>query len=163
MNALMLAQETIQGLPKVEHDFYGMGTVVLLAISAVMLIGVAQAILLLVQAVAPGCELAGPASVEICTEAGCYLDEEGFFYTEGQGTWVRGDSNGDAALDISDPILMLGRLFLGGMTRETCSSALDVNADEAFDISDPIILLRFLFQGDVILSPPLATSPELCP
>ncbi|HBO50865.1 MAG TPA: hypothetical protein DD471_02690, partial [Planctomycetes bacterium] len=116
-----------------------------------------------VQAVAPGCELAGPASVEICTEVGCYLDEEGFFYTEGNGTWVRGDSNGDAVLDISDPILMLGRLFLGDMTRETCSSALDVNADEAFDISDPIILLRFLFQGDVTLAPPLATSPELCP
>lgn len=54
MNALMLAQETIQGLPKVEHDFYGMGTVVLLAISALILLGVAQAILLLVQVVAPG-------------------------------------------------------------------------------------------------------------
>ncbi len=116
-----------------------------------------------VQAVAPGCELAGPASVEICTEAGCYLDEEGFFYTEGNGAWVRGDSNGDAALDISDPILMLGRLFLGGLTRETCPSALDVNADEAFDISDPIILLRFLFQGDIVLTPPLAASPQLCP
>ncbi|MEC7775927.1 MAG: hypothetical protein VYC32_07505 [Planctomycetota bacterium] len=116
-----------------------------------------------VQAIAPGCELAGPASVEICTEAGCYLDEEGFFYTEGNGAWVRGDSNGDALIDISDPILMLGRLFLGELTRETCSSALDVNADGAFDISDPIILLRFLFQGDVTLTPPLAASPALCP
>jgi hypothetical protein len=58
---------------------------------------------------------------------------------------------------------MLGRLFLGELTRETCSSALDVNADGAFDISDPIILLRFLFQGDVTLTPPLAASPALCP
>ena len=105
----------------------------------------------------------GPLTRAVREGAGCYLDEEGFFYTEGNGAGVRGDSNGDATLDISDPILMLGRLFLGGLPRETCASALAVNADGAFDISDPIILLRFLFQGDVVLTPPLATSPELCP
>ena len=116
-----------------------------------------------VQAIAPPCEVEGPASVEICTEVGCYVDEDGFFYTEGNGTWIRGDSNGDALIDISDPILMLGRLFLGDQTRETCPPALDVNADGDFDISDPIIMLRFLFQGDVVLTPPGVGSPQLCP
>jgi len=116
-----------------------------------------------VSVVAPGCEVAGPASVELCTDTGCHFDEDGFFYTEANGVWIRGDANGDERLDISDPILMLGRLFLGDLTRETCAPALDVNGDELFDISDPIILLRFLFQGDQLLPPPRQGAPEMCP
>ena len=116
-----------------------------------------------IQVYAPACEAEGPASVEVCTDVGCYLDEAGFFYTRASGFWVRGDSNGDGELDISDPILMLGSLFLGDLTTEVCLPALDVNVDEHFDISDPIILLRYLFQGDVVLSPPFSSSPGLCP
>ena len=116
-----------------------------------------------IQVIAPACETEGPASVEICTEAGCVLDEGGFFYTRASNRWIRGDTNGDGVLDISDPILLLGRLFLGGATTETCPLALDVNADEVLDISDPIVLLGFLFLGNMVIPPPNPGSEQLCP
>ncbi len=54
MNALMLAQETVHGLPKIQHDFYGMATLLLLAVSGLLMAGVAQGVLLLIQVMAPG-------------------------------------------------------------------------------------------------------------
>jgi hypothetical protein len=116
-----------------------------------------------VEVVAPACETEGPASVEVCTEDGCAFDEDGFFYTEASPLWVRGDSNGDGVLDISDPIRLLGRLFLGEPTAETCPLAVDVNADGALDISDPIVLLGFLFMGNMDIPPPNPGSEQLCP
>ncbi|MEC8895605.1 MAG: hypothetical protein VX675_04720, partial [Planctomycetota bacterium] len=116
-----------------------------------------------VQVVAPPCETEGPASVEVCTENGCALDEDGFFYTEASPMWVRGDSNGDGIIDISDPIRLLGRLFLGEPTAETCPMAVDVNADGALDISDPIVLLGFLFMGNMVIPPPNPGSAQFCP
>ena len=73
------------------------------------------------------------------------------------------DSNGDGVLDISDPIRLLGRLFLGEPTAETCPLAVDVNADGALDISDPIVLLGFLFMGNMVIPPPNPGSEQLCP
>ena len=77
--------------------------------------------------------------------------------------WVRGDSNGDGIIDISDPIRLLGRLFLGEPTAETCPLAVDVNADGALDISDPIVLLGFLFMGNMVIPPPNPGSAQFCP
>ena len=116
-----------------------------------------------VEVIAPACETEGPASVEVCTEDGCAFDEDGFFYTEASPVWVRGDSNGDGVLDISDPIRLLGRLFLGEPTEETCPPAVDVNADGALDISDPIVLLGFLFMGNMVIPPPNPGSEQFCP
>ena len=60
--------------------------------------------------------------------------------------FVRGDSNHDGAVDISDAVYTLEWLFLG---RETpgCVAATNTNGDEAVDISDPVSLLGFLFLG----------------
>jgi hypothetical protein len=60
--------------------------------------------------------------------------------------FVRGDSNGDRSLDLSDAILSLGILFLGGKDAG-CPEAMDVNGDGAIDISDPVSLLGFLYTG----------------
>jgi len=65
--------------------------------------------------------------------------------------YVRGDANGDARNDISDPIAILGCLFLGESC-STCSEASDANDDGAVQISDPIYLLNWRFGSGV--SPP---------
>ena len=59
--------------------------------------------------------------------------------------FLRGDGNADGALDLSDPIFLLLRLFASG--REApCSDAADVNDDEIIDIADPLHALGWLFR-----------------
>ena len=65
--------------------------------------------------------------------------------------WMRGDANGDQALDISDAVYSLSFLFIGG-PEPSCLGAADVDADGWLDITDPIYVLGFLFLGSL---PPL--------
>ena len=67
-----------------------------------------------------------------------------------QGVFLRGDTNSDGTVDISDGIFGLAFLFLGGQT-PVCERALDANDDSEPDISDMIYVLSYLF---------LARSPE---
>jgi hypothetical protein len=60
--------------------------------------------------------------------------------------FLRGDSNTDGTVDISDAINTLGYLFTGG-GRVTCLDAADANDDGTLDISDAIFSLGFLFLG----------------
>jgi hypothetical protein len=70
----------------------------------------------------------------------------------------RGDAGGDGAVDISDAIATLEKLFLG--TGEiACDDGADANDDGAVDISDPIQTLTFLFLGGIQLPDP---GPEAC-
>jgi hypothetical protein len=73
-----------------------------------------------------------------------------------------GDANADSKLDISDPIAILGFLFLGG-PGPRCAAAGDANGDGKVDISDPVRILGFLFLG----SPPPEgydpANPLVCP
>jgi hypothetical protein len=59
--------------------------------------------------------------------------------------FLRGDSNGDGAQDISDVVTVLSYLF-GDHILE-CGTAADANDDGNVDISDAIRLLFFLFSG----------------
>ena len=65
----------------------------------------------------------------------------------------RGDANGDAELDISDPVATLGYLFAGDSSLP-CLDAADSNDDGALDISDAAATLNFLFQGSAALPAP---------
>ncbi len=58
---------------------------------------------------------------------------------------ARGDVNVDGRLDISDPVGLLGYLFLGAPA--ACPAAGDVDADGVQTITDAIVLLMHLFQG----------------
>jgi ELWxxDGT repeat protein len=58
----------------------------------------------------------------------------------------------DGAVDVSDPVRVLLRLFAGAPPL-ACAAAANVNDDEAVDISDPTALLAHLFLGG---SPPPA-------
>jgi hypothetical protein len=56
----------------------------------------------------------------------------------------RGDCNFDTAVDIGDPIYLLGYLFSSG-TGPACSDACDANDDGALDVADAIAMLAYLF------------------
>lgn len=60
--------------------------------------------------------------------------------------FIRGDTNGDAAVDISDALVALRYLFEGSAT-PTCYDAADSNDDGLLNISDPICTLSYLFAG----------------
>ncbi len=67
-----------------------------------------------------------------------------------------GDVNHDRAIDVSDPVSILGTLFQGG--EMACGAAAEVNSDARIDLSDAVYLLGYLFQGGP--SPPAA--PVAC-
>ena len=73
-------------------------------------------------------------------------------------TFRRADSNGDGALDISDPIYTLAFLFTGGPA-PACPDSADSNNDEAVDISDAVYSLAFLYTGGADIPPP---GPQTC-
>jgi len=66
----------------------------------------------------------------------------------------RGDSNGDGALDVADPVTALARLFTPGAAPSPCRDADDANDDGGFDIADPIRVLSTLFSGGAPLPAP---------
>jgi hypothetical protein len=72
-------------------------------------------------------------------------------------TFRRGYVNIDGRLDISDGIVMLGYLFLGGTWPE-CMDAADVNDDNRADLSDAISLFNYLFGGGLAPRTPF----EIC-
>jgi hypothetical protein len=74
--------------------------------------------------------------------------------------FVRGDSNDDAAVDLSDAVSTLGWLFLGD-DPPSCLDAADANDDGLLDIADPVATLRALFEGDIALPSP--SGPGLDP
>lgn len=57
-----------------------------------------------------------------------------------------GDVNRDRRIDLSDPVKILGHLFLGA-DAPPCRATADVNEDQKIDISDPIAILDYLFVG----------------
>lgn len=72
-----------------------------------------------------------------------------------QPTFVRGDCNGDGAVNIGDPVFLLATLFSTGPT-SNCPDACDANDDSGLDIADAIYALSFLFSGG---SPPFPPHP----
>jgi hypothetical protein len=63
-----------------------------------------------------------------------------------EGSFVRGETNEDGALNISDPITILGYLFRG-KPGPTCRDRMDVRDDGTVDLGDAIALLGYLFAG----------------
>lgn len=71
--------------------------------------------------------------------------------------FIRGNANGDAAVDVSDGVYLLGYLFQSGPAPIPTEAAADVNDDGGVDVSDSIYLLNFLF---VFGPPPPAPFPN---
>ena len=66
--------------------------------------------------------------------------------------FMRGDHNGDGALDISDPLGVLGYIFSNAPVN--CLDASDANDDGGVDVSDAVRLLLHLFGGSGPLPAP---------
>jgi endonuclease/exonuclease/phosphatase family metal-dependent hydrolase len=75
-----------------------------------------------------------------------------------QQEFIRGDINGDARIDISDPVAVLLHLF--SSRKLECLDAADANDDGDVDISDCITLLGYLFLDS---GPPPHPFPECGP
>jgi len=94
-------------------------------------------------AVAPAADRAGPASIEIVTAGGYVAAPDLYRYAVGVR---RGDVNGDARLDVSDPVAILLHLFAGG-AEPVCADAADTNVDGRLALDDVILLLKYLFNS----------------
>jgi hypothetical protein len=99
----------------------------------------------------------GWAALEICNPDGCDSETNGFHYIASGTPFVRGDANGDGDVDLSDPIAILGDLFLGDPADAQCRDALDSDDSGQLDITDAIKILNFLFLG---ASPPVDPYPD---
>jgi len=89
---------------------------------------------------------------------GTYVDESFIVFggPEKDLPFIRGDSNMDGLVDLTDPIFTLSFLFLGGAA-PSCRDALDSNDDGEVNITDPIHNLAYQFLGGA--APP-APFPE---
>jgi hypothetical protein len=74
------------------------------------------------------------------------------------GGFLRGDADLDGSVAITDAILVLNHLFLGGAA-PACEDPADANDDGALDLSDPISMLEHLFLGAPGLPPPGPLTP----
>lgn len=75
----------------------------------------------------------------------------------GGASFVRGDSNSDGGVNVSDAVATLGYLFLGFSSWVDCADAADANDDGNLNMTDPIYLLEHLFLGG---APPPPPYPE---
>ena len=67
--------------------------------------------------------------------------------------FVRGDSNDDAIIDVSDAVFTLAYLFQSGDIPR-CLDAADVDDDGRLNVTDSVATLQFLFQGTRPPAPP---------
>ncbi|MHA2215709.1 MAG: hypothetical protein ACXADW_02890 [Candidatus Hodarchaeales archaeon] len=73
------------------------------------------------------------------------------------GYFIRGDANGDEALDQSDIIAFWDCVFVGNCTVVCDWEAQDANDDGLLDVADVVYLINFLYQGG---PPPPAPWPQ---
>lgn len=78
------------------------------------------------------------------------------------GRFLRGDSNGDLKVNVTDAVHILRYLFAGG-TEPPCLEAADANDDGRVSIPDAIYLLQFLGRMLDALPDPGARTPGLDP
>ncbi len=69
--------------------------------------------------------------------------------------FIRGDSNADGVLDISDAVFTLLYLFTDRV-QMACEDAADANDDGRLNVADPLYLLPHLFRGGPAPADPLA-------
>ncbi len=74
------------------------------------------------------------------------------------GRFLRGDSDGDGRVLITDPVLLLSWLFRGGPP-PVCADAADTDDSGDLNLTDAINVLEFLFRGG---PPPAPPGPREC-
>ncbi len=77
-----------------------------------------------------------------------------FSVERGSPAFVRGDCNGDGALDISDPVALLSHLFLPQGTSPSCEDSCDANDSGSLELADALAALNSMFLMQGPLPPP---------
>jgi hypothetical protein len=90
-------------------------------------------------------------------EVWAYLQSKYFDDLPSEPIFRRGDHDGSGLVDITDPLNLLGFLFLG-QTPPICEDASDGDNSGALDISDALNVLGFLFLGSFPLNDTLPGS-----
>jgi hypothetical protein len=67
--------------------------------------------------------------------------------------FARGDANGDGQIELSDAILALGFLFLGGESPD-CHKSADADDSGTLEVTDPVYVLGYLFLGSAAPASP---------
>ena len=96
----------------------------------------------------------GCAWLAIAVLIGALLPSPGMAQVE----FLRGDTNADGAVDLSDGVAELNYLFLGGAT-PPCLDAADADDTGVLDLSTAVFLFNFLFLGGPDLPAP---GPRVC-
>jgi hypothetical protein len=95
-----------------------------------------------------------------CIQAGKDGTDMGAIPFAGGPVFLRGDTDSNGSVNISDPIATLNHLFGSGAAPD-CRDVLDTNDDGTVNITDPIYVLQFLFQGgDPIAAPYPEAGPD---
>jgi hypothetical protein len=77
-------------------------------------------------------------------------------------SFLRGDSTGNAQLELTDAVRILRFLFLGNET-PTCLVAFDSNADNTVELTDAVAILGFLFLGNPPTLPGMGECETVAP
>ena len=78
------------------------------------------------------------------------------------GAFLRGDADGNGELELSDGILVLQYLFVGGREPD-CLDGADTDDSSLLTIRDPLLLMHYLFLGGRELPSPGPLTPWLDP
>jgi len=70
-----------------------------------------------------------------------------------EAPFLRGDTNSDGRVDLSDAVMTLGHLFLG-LPAPVCLDAADADDDAVVNVTDAIYTLLYLFSGGPPPPPP---------
>ena len=76
----------------------------------------------------------------------------------GEPTFVRGDTNSDGSINLTDGVVPLLYLFSGGAA-PVCLDAADTNDTGSVEITDAIIVFSWLFSGGAAPASPSPLSP----
>jgi len=87
----------------------------------------------------------GRAPVTVRNVDGQVSNEFAFNITPPPAQFIRGDSNGDGSVDVSDAVKIVFHLFSGADL--SCRDAADIDDDEQLNITDAVRLLGHLFRG----------------
>ena len=77
--------------------------------------------------------------------------------------FIRGDVDEDRRFRVTDALVVLQALFLGGPGTEVCADAADINDDGKLNVSDCVFLLSYLFRGGPPPPPPFQDRRGLWP
>jgi hypothetical protein len=84
---------------------------------------------------------------------GVILGSDVLHVTVGETPFLRGDSDLNGVVELTDGVVILNHLFQG-IPAPGCDDRLDVDDSGVLDLTDAVYLLRYLFQGgDVIPAP----------